>query len=335
MEQTHRKSFGQKASMLIRKIFRMDLHEKRNMAGYLFVLPFVLGLALIFIPSLVETFVFSRNTIQLRVDGSGFDLIPKGWAHYVRAFSEDPNFRVHLLNSFKDMILNLPILLIFSFFMAILLNRNFPGRVVFRIIFFLPVILYTGVASDVAANASSGALGEVLAKIFADSSLDQGATGEMSTGIAALSQGIMSLSSIIDNVQLGGSLMRFIHGAISRLEWIIQTSGVQIIVFLSGLQGIPTSVFEAASVEGLTGWEMFWKITLPMVSPMILVNTIYTIVDSFNSDKYTVLPYIQSIAFNRPDYGFGSAMSFIYFVCVILLIGLLSAIISRFVFYQN
>lgn len=266
-------------------------------------------------------------------DGTGYYLVGRGFRHYYEAFFSDTDFRVKLVESLRDIVINLPVILIFSFFMALLLNRKkFPGRTLFRIIFFLPVIIYTGVASTAGIASGSTELSEAASQVFADPTI--GNEG-MSSGATSIIGMATNISGIISSLGLGSTLMNFIFASISRLEWIIQSSGVQILVFLSALQGVPSSIFEAASVEGLTSWEMFWKITLPMISPQILVNTIYTIVDSFTNERYTVLPYIQKISFSNADYGLGSAMSFVYFLCTIILIGLVSLIISKFVFYNE
>ena len=228
------------------------------------------------------------------------------------------------MHTLRDIVINLPVILIFSFFMALLLNRKkFPGRTVFRIIFFLPVIIYTGIASTAGITSGSSELSEAASQVFADPTIGNEGMQSGATSIIGMA---MNIEAIISSLGLGTTLMNFIQTSISRLEWIIQSSGVQILVFLAALQGVPTSIFEAASVEGLTSWEMFWKITLPMISPQILVNT---------NQRYEVLPYIQKISFSNADYGLGSAMAFIYFLCTIILIGLVSLIISKFVFYNE
>lgn len=328
-----KEGFFKKLQKFIMKLLRMDLMEKRNLAGYVFILPFVIGFLLIFLPSIIQTFVFSRSDIKILSDGTGYYLVGRGFRHYYEAFFSDTDFRVKLVESLRDIVINLPVILIFSFFMALLLNRKkFPGRTLFRIIFFLPVIIYTGVASTAGIASGSTELSEAASQVFADPTI--GNEG-MSSGATSIIGMATNISGIIASLGLGSTLMNFISASISRLEWIIQSSGVQILVFLSALQGVPSSIFEAASVEGLTSWEMFWKITLPMISPQILVNTIYTIVDSFTNERYTVLPYIQKISFSNADYGLGSAMSFVYFLCTIILIGLVSLIISKFVFYNE
>ena len=319
----------------ILRFVKMDLIERRNLAGYFFVIPFLIGLLLIFLPSLWNTFVFSINDILIRSDGTGYDLAWYGFGYYKHAFMSDVDFRKYLLETLRDMCINLPVIMIFSFFMAIMLNKKkLPGRTVFRVIFFMPVIIYTGVASAAGTTAVSGEAAAAAAQIFADPSMNAGGSG-MKSGLASLTGVAAGVENIIGSLRIGSWLMNFIMLSVSRLEWIIQSSGVQIIVFLSALQSISTSIFEAASVEGLTGWEMFWKITFPMISPMILVNAVYTIVDTFTNTRYQIAGYINTVSFSRINYSLGSAMSFIYFVCIMIVIGIIAALCSRFMFYQE
>ncbi len=321
----------------LRKLFRMDLVERRNMAGYVFVLPIIIGFALIFLPAMFQSIRFSISEIQIRTDGTGYDLLPKGLSNYHKAFFVDAQFLLVLAESLRDMVINLPVILIFSFFMAILLNRkHFPGRTVLRVIFFLPVVIYSGIAST--AGLTSGGTGEtaeIAAQVFSDPTIASGGSQSMQSGLASIVGMALSFRVVLESMQLPNWLMRFIFMSVSRLEWIIQSSGVQILVFLAALQSIPTSVFEAAVVEGLTTWEMFWKITLPMISSMILVNSIYTVVDSFTNSRYKIHEYIRNQSFTKADYGYGSALSVIYFLCVIVLIGIITGIVSRYVFYHE
>lgn len=330
-----KKGFFTSIGDFILRFVKMDLIERRNLAGYIFILPFLIGLILIFIPSIWQTFIFSINDIVMRSDGTGFDLSWYGFGYYAEAFTVDVDFRQKLLETLRDMCINLPVILIFSFFMSIMLNKKkLPGRTVFRIIFFMPVIIYTGVAATVGTTSSSGEAAAVAAQIFADPTINAGSSG-MKSGLASLTGVATGVEQIIGSLRIGSWLMDFIMLFVSRLEWIIQSSGVQIIVFLSALQSISSSIFEAASVEGLTGWEMFWKITFPMISPMILVNAVYTIVDTFSNSRYEIASYINTVSFSRTNYSMGSAMSFIYFLCVLVIIGIVAAICSRFMFYQE
>lgn len=324
--------FG-KLWLRILRMMKMDLVEKRELAGYVFVLPFIIGLLAVFIPSIIQSFIFSRNEIIITPEGGGYTLVAKGFEYYHKAFFVDDKFRVYLLETFRDILINLPVILIFSFFMAVLLNRKkFPGRTVFRVIFFLPVIIYTGIAATAGTTSAIGEEAEIAAQVFASPTVGAGGSESMQSGITSIVGIAVNVQNILQSLSMGTWLMNFIMGSINRLEWIIQSSGVQIIVFLAALQSIPSSIFEAANVEGLTTWEMFWKITLPMVSPMILVNSVYTVVDSFTNPRYKVLPYIKQFMI---DLSYQSALSFIYFICSVLVIGLIFLVISRYIFYNE
>ena len=111
---------------------------------------------------------------------------------------------------------------------------------------------------------------------------------------------------------------------------IIMASGIQIIVFLTGLQSISPSLYEAADVEGCSAWESFWKITFPMVSPLLLVNCIYTIIDFFMKNDNTVMEHINTVMYGtQMDFGAASAESWIYFGVALLFIGISTFIITR------
>jgi len=174
---------------------------------------------------------------------------------------------------------------------------------------------------------------DIVSMVFADPTVAD--PNGMETGIASIVGVALNVQALISSLNLPSELMNFVTLSVSRLEWIIKSAGVQIIVFLAALQAIPTSIFEAAEVEGLTGWEMFWKITLPMISPMILVNSIYTVVDCYTNENYAISAYIQNVGLSGGEYAYASALSFIYFLVTMLIIGLVALIVSRYVFYNE
>ena len=187
--------------------------------------------------------------------------------------------------------------LVLSFVIAVILNQKFKGRILCRIIFFLPVILSSGVLPGIESSNE-----------FYNMMTDIGNSVQNSSG-----------------VDIAASLQE-----------LLQVSGVagevfdQIIVFLSGLQSISPSLYEAADVEGCSAWESFWKITFPMVSPLLLVNCIYTIIDFFMKNDNRVIEKINDVMYGvRMDFGVASAMSWIYFGVALLFIGISTFIITR------
>ena len=143
------------------------------------------------------------------------------------------------------------------------------------------------------------------------------------------------IADFLLNTNLSASLVNFIISAIANLRNIINASGVQILVFIAGLQTIPRQLYEASSIEGATGWENFWKITFPMVSPVILVNTIYTIVDSFVRSDNQLINFINTKAQAPITMGYASALSWIYFLIIGVIIALVLLLISKKVVYQD
>jgi ABC-type sugar transport system permease subunit len=143
------------------------------------------------------------------------------------------------------------------------------------------------------------------------------------------------LEKILSNSGFGERFLNVVYDIVNNVYDVVIASGIQIIIFLSGLQTISKSMYEAATIEGCTAWESFWKITLPMVSSVILVNVIYTIVDFFMKTDSDVMTKISDTMVQKMDYGFSSAMAWIYFAAVILIIAIFSAITSRWVYYYE
>jgi len=301
---------------LFTKFKSLSLLEKKNYYGYLFILPFLLGFILFFLSPLIKGIIFSFNHITIGPKGLELEYI--GFEHYHRAFFIDPEFRQILVNSILDMITNVPIIIIFSFFAANLLNQKFKGRFAARAIFFLPVILASGVIARIEMNDA------VLQMMLnpAEEATNLGLTG-------------FNLKMILREARLHPAFVNYILLAIDRIYSVINDSGVQILIFLAGLQSIPPALFEVAKVEGSTAWESFWKITFPMVSPLILVNIIYSIIDSFTKSDNEVMNFIHDKAFTQAQFGYSSSLSWIYMLVVIVLLVIIGLIYRRRVFYYE
>ena len=191
-----------------------------------------------------------------------------------------------------------------------LLARVRRGQTTLRAIFFMPVVI-----------GSAGVIQELLRAGAGDEIM-------MSTMEPIL---VSSASSPLE-----GGIITPIQAVLDRLTLIIWRTGVQILLFVAGLNSIPPSLYEAAYVDGSTDWEAFWKISLPMLSPVILVAAIYTLVDSFTDPLNKVVDYIMDVSIGaslRLDYG--AALGWIYFLLVFALIGLLLRLSSGLVFYAG
>ena len=294
---------------------KMSLTGRRAIFGYLFILPFVLGFLLFMAKPLVQSFIMSLSDVSVGADG--FELTYAGLKNYERALTIDPNFNIMLYDEISKMILNSLATIIFSFFIALLLNQKFKGRAFVRAVFFLPVIFSSGVIVGLEYN---NTLLAGMQQMIEESS---------TSGIAD------TLETILANTDIGDGLIETIITLVNSVYDIAIASGIQIIIFLSALQTIPKSMYEAADIEGCTKWESLWKITFPMISSMFLVNWIYTIIDFFMKSDNQVIQQVQTEVTRNLDFGYGSALSWIYFGIVIVWIGISSLIISRVVYYYE
>ena len=300
-----------------------SLDAKKARAGWLFVLPFVIGFVILYIPMLIGSIEFSFSEIHM-MGKEGYALENIGFQNYTEALFSDANFLRTLIESLQQLVIDVPAIVIFSLFMAIMLNQKMLGRAVFRAIFFIPVILTTGLIDQI--DQSNAALD------YANGSL--GAEGEVEGFISA-----EDVTSMLGNMAVGSELVGYVIGLVNNIFSIVNRSGVQMLIFLSGLQSISPAIYESCKMDGASGWETFWKITFPMISPMILVNAIYTVIDSFTSESNMVMKYINRV-YNaevtsvRPR-ELSSAMSWMYFIVVLVLLGLVALLASAFVFYQR
>ncbi len=305
-----------------------SLEKKKARAGWIFVLPFIIGFLIIYLPIIFDSIRYTFHTIKIipGSQGGGFQLIPVGFENYNEALFVDPDFVKVLLDGLKQMIFDIPMILMFSLFMAVMLNQKMAGRAVFRAIFFIPVILSTGLMESIEAQ---NILGD-----YMDSS--QGI--EDGTGSSAANEIVTAVDfeRLFSNMAVGQELLDYVVKAINNIYDIVNRSGVQLLIFLAGLQSISPAIYESVKVDGATSWETFWKITFPMISPMILVNAVYTVIDSFTTDSNVVMTFIDGV-YNGKANGnvLSSAMSWIYFLIVIVIIAIVASICSAFVFYQR
>ena len=164
---------------------------------------------------------------------------------------------------------------------------------------------------------------------------EEGINTGTGTSTAAEIVSAIDIERLFANMKIGTGIVDYVTNAINNIYDIVNRSGVQMLIFLAGLQSICPAIYESCQIDGATGWETFWKITLPMISPMILVNAIYTIIDSFTTDSNRVMKFI-SAAYEKTDGNvISSAMSWMYFLIVMLIIALVAGIMSAYVFYQR
>ena len=302
-----------------RKKKGLSLLEKRGLSGYLFTLPVIIGSIFIFLPALIDSFIYSFNDVVIEFNNIAKS--PVGFKNYYDAFMTDANFRVILITAAKGIIGDSAVIILFSFFISTVLNQKFHGRGLARTIFFMPVVLSVGIVADMEeANAIYNAMD--IATETAGTSFDQ-------MGMRAMFQTV----NVLTNMGLPARLSGIVISVINNMKNIVNGSGVQILILLTALQSINPSMFEAAKVEGATRWEEFWKITFPLLTPSLLVCVVYTIIDTFTNPIYGVMEYIQGLAFSNGKMGYAAALSWIYFIIVIIVLGITSKIISKRVTY--
>ena len=228
----------------------------------------------------------------MQIKPGAIELEPIGWEYFRQAFAVDTEYPTKLLASLASVLLGTPLVVVFSLVIALLLNRKFRGRTIYRIVFFLPVVIMSG---------------PVMSELMTESSA------------MSINMDIMGLRSILMEMDYGWArlLMTFLNSFV-RILWFC---GVQIIVFLAGLQKIDRNMYEAAAIDGATAWEAFWKITLPHLRPIILLNAIYTIIEmgtaADDATNGKIVGAIRDIA--RP-YSYAAVLSWIYAFGLLLLI---------------
>lgn len=292
------------------------LQRRKAISGYLFILPFILGFAFFMIKPLFNSLYMSFCRVDI---GSGYiNNVFSGMVNYVKAFTVDPEFSRFVTEELSRMFYNSIAIMVFSFFTALILNQKFRGRALVRAVFFLPVILASGVLIGVEDNNQlMGSMKQVI---------EDSGTGNSITE---------AVKNILITAGVGVRAYETVFELVDGIYDVALASGIQIIIFLSGLQTISASMYEAADIEGCTAWEKLWKITFPMVSSIFLVNWIYTIVDFCMRSDNTVMNKITTTMIANLDYGLASAFSWSYFCLVIIIIAVSSLIISKGVYYYE
>lgn len=294
---------------------RIKYSTKRKLNGIVFILPWLIGFIFFFTIPLINTIHYSFNKVSVKETG-GMELEYSGVKNYVDLFKTEVTTKGNqvlrlLVEENQRMIFNVPLIVIFSLFLALIINAKFPGRAIVRIIFFLPIILGLDIVKNM---------------IHIDPTVTGGALN------SAVSSPFDSVS-VIDNLLFFTGLpieaILFIKESISNIFMLISSSGVQVLIFLAGLQSISPSMYEVAKIEGATSYEIFWKITIPATSNIIFFVSIYTLIDIFLSSPVT--KEIHQFAFLRSKIGVGSALSVIFIINAILFLMLISWFLKKVV----
>jgi len=263
------------------KIPFMSFERRRNMEGLMFSIPWLIGfVCFVCIPLVLSISVSFYEPVL--TDLYSFNK-PVGFENYVDVI-QDPDYGEVVFSSFGTSLIKVPIIVAFALFVAVLLKQEFPGRTIFRVIFFIPVIL----------------AGVIMTYLMAD-------------GVGTLSV----FSTLVTTSEYGSFLSGEVMSTIGTTMW---ASSVEILIFLAALQSVPAILYEVVELDGASAWETFWHVTLPYISPFVILNCIYALVDSFVDSQNPVMKILNALTQEGTKYGMASALSWIYMLMTLVVI---------------
>lgn len=286
----------------------LSLQQKDSLAGYLFLLPWLLGLVFFFVRPFIELIWYSLNKVTFTSEGT-LSTTFSALKNYNRLFFEDSEFIPLFFESLTKILSDVVFITFFSIFVALILNKKFFGRTLVRAIFFLPVIIASGVVIEILNNESVSRL------------LLSGDRSSMMFQAGAV-------SDVFLNMNIPNQIITMFNNFITNMFNLSWRSGVQILLFLAGLQTVPPHLYEAADVEGCTKWEKFWMITAPMLTPVFLLNVVYTIVDAFLDYNNRIVRTILDLT-QRLTLDYGATMGIVYFLAILIIVGIVYFILNK------
>jgi ABC-type sugar transport system permease subunit len=276
------------------------MRTREALEGLFFVLPYIVGSLLFFLWPLYMSLRVSFSNI---VHPVGWVMEWVGFENYIRAFLIDPNFVPLFLESVRNTLLQFPLTVLLALIIAVMLNKNLKGRGLFRVIMFIPFLLGTG---------------HVMQQL-----LNQGVQNQ----VLNVADGTIIPYNVL--FYFGPTVVGWVQNILGMLVTVLWGTGVQILLFLSGLQGISPALYESSKIDGATEWEMFWKITIPMISPMMLLVIIYTIVSSFVDIRNPLLQFIDDRR-HFAEFEYSAALGWIYFAFIMIIIGIVFAAMKKY-----
>jgi len=271
------------------------LAKREAITGLIFVSPWILGACIFLAYPLITSFQYALHNIRITPIGKTFTFV--GYGNFTQILLSDADFPTQIIDYVTTTIISVPIIVVFALIIAMMLNQKIKARGFFRLIFFLPVIIVSGPILGMLTEQGAGSI----------------------TAIDT-----QAISTAVHNF-LPYSLAEPISEIFENMVTILWYSGVQILIFLSGLQKIDRSMYEAAQIDGGSGWECFWKITLPNIKPLVLLNCVYTVVFISNNNQNAIIELIKNSMFSgtiEKGYGYASAMAWLYSIVVLLIVGL-------------
>ena len=275
--------------------------QRRRRAGLLFTAPFIIGFLCFYFQPLLTSLYYTFLDVQ-PAKGGGITLDWYGLGNYQYLFNKETDYWQSLLDTLKNMALTTPVILVFSLFISVILNQKFRGRMLARAVFFMPVVVTSGI---------------IMSIVKGDTFIDTVESGASTTVFKAA-----GMTKILEGMNLPNDIVNIFSTLVNSTFDTLWKCGVQILLFLAALQSVSPQLYEAAKIEGATGWEVFWKVTFPNVAPIILVNLIYTIIDSITDASNKLMKSINATAFSKLKYSLASLEAWIFFLILLAIIGL-------------
>ncbi len=279
---------------------RKGVESLKARDGLMFITPWIIGIVLFYLLPLIQSIVYSFSDVLLTADGMKISLT--GISHYKYIITEHPDYTNMLTESLVSMVYQLPLIVILSMILAIMLNRDFRGRVFFRGLYFLPVIIATGIAMEL---------------IFKTTTTDIS-----SSAPEAVAGSLFTTTDIMNFLNLPTGIATYVSNIVNNIFNLVWSCGIQIILFISGLQSIPGSLYEASHIEGATKWEQFWFVTFPMLGRITLLVVIFTMVELFTDTRNELMRHVSTLM-KGGVYDQSSAMLWFYFLIVGGVIGII------------
>ena len=282
----------------------IDAHNR--MVGRLFILPWEIGMALFIIIPLVLSIVYAFCEVNLEIGGMTYDFVL--FDNFKYLLTEDPYYTDMLKDSVFSLIYSVPIIVSISLVIGILLNQKFKGRIVMRAIFFLPVIIAAGIVLNILTTQVAG----------------QPPIIQLNTTSTTMTDGgsYLDATAVLEGLRFPPAVIEIMSTYITMIFNLLWKSGIQIILFISGIQTIPDSLYEVSKIEGASKWEEFWMVTFPMLRDVTLLVTVYTVVEEMVSTTNAVMSNAQNMISGQQRYDLPSAMIWFYFICVIFVAGI-------------
>lgn len=286
---------------------KQGIEAMRSKHGFLFTLPWLIGIIIFFLVPLLQSVIYSFSKVKLTIYGMETEFF--GFENFSKLLLKDALFTENLKDGFLSFLYSFPLIIILSLILGILLNQKFRSRMFFRALYFLPVIIASGV---------------VIELIFVTRTGDIGSTGTDES----VRDSMISVSSIISWFGLPTNISDYINSVVSKIMDLVWSCGIQIVLWIAGLQAIPDLLYEVSKVEGATKWEEFWYITFPMLSRVTILVAVFTAVELITAKTDPVMQ--QSVIFSQAQkYGEASAMLWMYFIVIGLFVGLLLVLYLR------